>query len=177
MGAGFGFGNLYVPLEKSWLRPCTGIALTFAFDSLPHTNNKKYENYLCSRVMYFRIYLLQSAMFMVLELCHSVGSFSNNNGGGNEDVKKAIGLLPKTSTLFCTFLYRPCTATTWKCLIVSFVEDVNTGRFERTIFNSTHHSNIVSKKRAFSLVSNDCKIVPTLQRCVAPNIVVASRPV
>ena len=30
--------------------------------------------------------------------------------------------------LFCTFLYRPCTATTWKCLIASFIEDVNKRR-------------------------------------------------
>ena len=27
-------------------------------------------------------------------------------------------------TLFCTFLCRPCTTTTWKCLILRFVEDV-----------------------------------------------------
>ena len=31
-------------------------------------------------------------------------------------------------TLFCTFLYRPCTTTTWKCLIASFMEDVNKRR-------------------------------------------------
>ena len=30
--------------------------------------------------------------------------------------------------LFCTFLYRPCTATTWKCLIASFMEEVNKRR-------------------------------------------------
>ena len=29
-------------------------------------------------------------------------------------------------TLFCTFLCRHCTTTTWKCLISRFVEDVNT---------------------------------------------------
>ena len=31
-------------------------------------------------------------------------------------------------TLFCTFLYRPCKTTTWKCLIASFMEDVNKRR-------------------------------------------------
>ena len=31
-------------------------------------------------------------------------------------------------TLFCTFLYRPCTTTTSKCLIASFMEDVNKRR-------------------------------------------------
>ena len=46
-----------------------------------------------------------------------IGSFSNDHGDGKEDVKKAIGLLRKTTTLhvhhaFCTFLYRPCTTTT-----------------------------------------------------------------
>ena len=30
------------------------------------------------------------------------------------------------TTLFCTFLYRHWTTTTWKCLISLFVEDVNT---------------------------------------------------
>ena len=62
-----------------------------------------------------------------------IGSFSNDDGDGDEDVKKAIGLLRKTTTLhvhhaFCTFLYRPCTTTTWKCLIASFMEDVNKQR-------------------------------------------------
>ena len=32
------------------------------------------------------------------------------------------------STLFCTFLYRPCTTTTLKCLIASFMEDANERR-------------------------------------------------
>ena len=31
-------------------------------------------------------------------------------------------------TLVCTPLYRPCTTTTWKCLIVSFMEDINKRR-------------------------------------------------
>ena len=43
-----------------------------------------------------------------------VGSFSNDDVDGKEDVKKAIGLLRKTTTSacitpFCTFLYRPST--------------------------------------------------------------------
>ena len=63
----------------------------------------------------------------------SIGSFSNDDGDGNQDVNKAIGLLRKTTTLhvhhaFCTFLYRPCTTTTWKCLIASLMEDVNKRR-------------------------------------------------
>ena len=48
---------------------------------------------------------------------HQKGSFSNDDGDSNQDVKKAIGLLRKTTslhviTLFCTFLHRPCTTTT-----------------------------------------------------------------
>ena len=37
----------------------------------------------------------------------SLGSFSNDDGDGNEDVRKAIGLLRKTTTLHVhhTFLY------------------------------------------------------------------------
>ena len=41
-----------------------------------------------------------------------LGSYSNDDGDGNEDVKKAIDLLHKTTTLFCTFLYSPRTTTT-----------------------------------------------------------------
>ena len=39
----------------------------------------------------------------------SLGSFSNDDGDGNEDVKKAIGLLRKTTTLHVhhAFLYIP----------------------------------------------------------------------
>ena len=63
-------------------------------------------------------------------LCNvfSIGSFSNvdGDGDGKEDVKKAIGLLRKKTlctyiTLFCSFLYRPCTTSTRKCLNASFV--------------------------------------------------------
>ena len=55
-----------------------------------------------------------------------LGSFSNDDGDGKEDVKKAIGLLRKTTTLRVhhAFLYISLT-TTKKCLIASFVEDVN----------------------------------------------------
>ena len=50
-------------------------------------------------------------------LSHLLGSFSNDDGDGKEDVKKAISLLRKTTTshvhhAFCTFLYRSCTTTT-----------------------------------------------------------------
>ena len=72
-------------------------------------------------------------LFLVFASQTIIGSFSNDEGDGNEDVKKAIGLLRKTTTLhvhhaFCTFLYRPCTTTKWKCLIASFMEDVNKRR-------------------------------------------------
>ena len=70
---------------------------------------------------------------LTLLLTNSLGSFSNHDGDGNEDVKKAMGSLRKTTTLhvnhpFCTSLYRPCTIKTWKCLIASFMEDVNKRR-------------------------------------------------
>ena len=51
--------------------------------------------------------------------CCLIGSLSNDDGDGNENVEKAIGLLrvakqhPCTCiTLFGTFLCRPCTSTT-----------------------------------------------------------------
>ena len=46
-----------------------------------------------------------------------IWSFSNDDGEGNENAKKAIGLLSKTTTLhvitlFCTFLCCHCTTST-----------------------------------------------------------------
>ena len=39
--------------------------------------------------------------------CNTIGSFSNYNGDGSENVEKAIGLISKTTTLHVqdTFLY------------------------------------------------------------------------
>ena len=44
---------------------------------------------------------------MEAQPCALIGSFSNDDGDGKEDVKKAIGLLRKTTTLHVhhTFLY------------------------------------------------------------------------
>ena len=63
----------------------------------------------------------------------TVRSFSNDDSDGNENVKKATGLLRKTTTLHVhhAFLYISLPSlptTTWKCLIASFVEDVNKRR-------------------------------------------------
>ena len=66
-----------------------------------------------------------------------LGGVSNDNGDGdgNENAKKAMGLLSKTTILhvhhicgFCTFPCRHCTTTTWKCLISRFMEDVTKRR-------------------------------------------------
>ena len=53
-------------------------------------------------------------------------NLSNDDGDGNENGKKAKQQLCTCITLFCTFLCRQCTITTWKCLISRFVENVNT---------------------------------------------------
>ena len=61
----------------------------------------------------------------------SVGSFSNDDGDGNENVKKAIGLLSKTTSLHVhqTFLYISLpllhATTTWKCLVSRFMEGLH----------------------------------------------------
>ena len=59
-----------------------------------------------------------------------IGTLRSNDADGNENVKKTIGLISKTTTLhvhytFCTFLSRFCTTTTWKCLISRFMENLN----------------------------------------------------
>ena len=41
------------------------------------------------------------------------------------------------STLFCKFLCRHCTTTTWKCVISRFMEDVNKGR--QSFFSLSEH--------------------------------------
>ena len=51
-----------------------------------------------------------------------LGSLRNDDGDGNENDKKAIGLISKTTTLHvhcasCNFLFRRCTTTTWNCVI------------------------------------------------------------
>ena len=57
-----------------------------------------------------------------------------NNADGNENVKKTIGFISKTTTLhvhhafFVHFFARFCTTTTWTCLISRFVEYVNKQR-------------------------------------------------
>ena len=53
-----------------------------------------------------------------------------HNGDDNENIKKAIGWIGKTTTLlvimlFCTFVCCYCTAMMGKCLISCFMEDVN----------------------------------------------------
>ena len=61
------------------------------------------------------------------------GCLSNDDGDVNENRIKLSNRfrlekqqLCTCITLFCTFLCRHCTTTTWKCLISPFVEDVNT---------------------------------------------------
>ena len=78
------------------------------------------------------------ASYTVCFLMHFVGGgiigrFSNDDGDGNENVKTAIGLLSKTTSLHldrasCTFLCHYCTTTTWKWQISRFMEDVNKRR-------------------------------------------------
>ena len=101
------------PLEKLWGFPCANIF--FVLRPPPHPYLHKFSN-----GPSLKVHLL------------SLGSLSNDDGDGNEDGKKAIGLISKTTTLhvhhaFCTFLCRRCcTTTTRKCLISRSVEEANT---------------------------------------------------
>lgn len=59
------------------------------------------------------------------------GSFSNDDG--DENVKRAIGLISKTTGLhvqqtFCTFLCLRCTTKKWNFLMRRFIEEVGTRR-------------------------------------------------
>ena len=60
-----------------------------------------------------------------------VGTLKSDDG--NKNVKKAKGLITKTTiftciTLFCTFVCRHCTTKMWKCLISRFTEEVHKQR-------------------------------------------------
>ena len=62
-----------------------------------------------------------------------LGTLRSNDGDGNGNATKAIGLSSKQQfctciTLFCTFLCRHCTTTTWKCLISRCTEEVHKRR-------------------------------------------------
>ena len=63
-----------------------------------------------------------------------IGTLGSNDADGNEKVIKTIGnkqnnnFARASRTLFCTFLSRFCTTTTWKCLISCFMENVNKQR-------------------------------------------------
>ena len=59
-----------------------------------------------------------------------IGSFNKDDGDGNRNEKRAMGVLSKTTTLhvitlICTFLCCHCMTTTWNCLISCFVKDIN----------------------------------------------------
>ena len=57
------------------------------------------------------------------------GTLRNYDGGGNGNVKRAIGLTSKTTLhvhhAFCKFRCRLCTTTTWNDKILSVLEDGN----------------------------------------------------
>ena len=69
-----------------------------------------------------------------------LGSLSKDDGDVNENGKKAKQQLCTCTTLFCIFLYRRCTTTTWKCLISCFVENVNTRQRLSSSFSELRYS-------------------------------------
>ena len=58
----------------------------------------------------------------------------------NKSNRLAKQQLCTCTTLFCTFLCRYCTTTTWKCLISRFVEDVNTRQRLSSSFSELRYS-------------------------------------
>ena len=78
----------------------------------------------------------------------------SEDGDGNGNATKAIGLISKQQfctcvTLFCTFLCRHCTITTWKCLISRCTEEVHKRRQNFLIRQQPSCVSRVSKSRAF----------------------------
>ena len=72
-----------------------------------------------------------------------LGRLSNEEGDVNEERQnsnKFRSAKQKFCTLFCTFLCRHCTTTTWKCLFSRFVEDVNTTEWLSFFFPELRYS-------------------------------------
>ena len=84
-------------------------------------------------------------------LIASLGSLSNDDGAGRQRERyksNRFRFLAKQqpctyTTLFCTFLYRHCTTTTWKC----FVEDVDTRQRLSYSCSELRYSLLESTKR------------------------------
>ena len=79
-------------------------------------------------VSHARLFILDGTAFASI-----LGSFGNDNGDGNKNVKKAVGLISKTTTMHVqhTFLFIFCrhrTTTTWNSLKRRFIimEEVKT---------------------------------------------------
>ena len=89
-----------------------------------------------------------------------IGTLGNYDGDGGENVKKAIGLMGKTTTLhvhaFLSFLCCPCYTTTWNDQILSLFENGNGKAINSTIsvwirarsplFSSNQNSLLLSNK-------------------------------
>ena len=81
------------------------------------------------------------------------GSLCNDDGDGNMNGKKAIGLDWQKQqfctyiTLFCSFPCRRCTTMTWNCLISRFVEDVNRRQQPSVAFPELWYSPLESNSR------------------------------
>ena len=75
---------------------------------------------------------LRSHESLWYRLLHNIRKLKQRRRRGNENGKKKIDLLSKTTTLhvqhtcFCTFLCHYSTNTTWKCLISRFMLEVKT---------------------------------------------------
>ena len=88
-------------------------------------------------------------------LSYLLGSLRNDDGHGNENVKRAIRLLRKSTTLHVhqAFLYifsRHCT-THVKCLILRFMEDVNK---RQRIFFLSHNLRAVPNQSSAGKFAN-----------------------
>ena len=80
----------------------------------------------------------EASFFVPRALNALLGSFSNDDGDGNENGKKSYGFVSKTTSLHvllvciflqvCTFLCRYCTTTIWECQISRFMGDVKKPR-------------------------------------------------
>ena len=112
-------------------------------------------------------FAVEPATTPFLGLATSHRELYNDEGGGNENVIKVIDLSSKTTTFHVphAFLYISLPSLhNYDVKVLCY-----TRRFATTsIFSATQRCNIVS---------NSYNIVPTLQCCVALEIVVANRPV
>ena len=125
---------------KTYLNVCASFSWDKEQNYIKYERKKKEDKLFGAREV-CRFHKFQLSSFPCF-----LGSLSNDDGDGNENGKRATELDIKTTTLhvlftlLCTLLCRQFTTTTWKCLILHFLENLKTRQRLRFSFSDLRYS-------------------------------------